>query len=287
MSNRVSSTCRPLLVLFIGLILVSPHIAKAAQNSNSTTNANTNTTNVNAGANTNTNVNATSNTNTSTNQNQNANDGKGGADQNAAKTTPSPVDIRTKLLDSSWYPLVVSLLFGALVLGFAGTIARVILRSKSSFRSPLGLPEGSLRAMLAFLLVTFLGFYVYASVLSLSMEFQMPDALLGIIATVIGFYFGSRSVEGAGAGAKTQTGSVDGSVVDSSGTPASGATIDLSQGGVKKLTQTSDLKGKFKFDDVPIGEYEIQASLATHTPSDAAKIKVTAGGTQTVNLKLK
>jgi hypothetical protein len=114
--------------------------------------------------------------------------------------TPSPVDIRAKLLESNWYPLVISLLFAVLLLGFAATIARVILRSKSSFRSPLGLPEGSLRAMLAFLLVAFLGFYVYASVLSLS-DFKLPDALLGIIATVIGFYFGSRSVEGAGAGA--------------------------------------------------------------------------------------
>lgn len=207
-------------------------------------------------------------------------------DQSTA-TTPSPADIRAKLIESTWYPLVISLLFGVLLLGFAGTIARVILRSKSSFRSPLGLPEGSLRAMLAFMLVAFLGFYVYASVLSLS-EFKLPEALLGIIATVIGFYFGSRSVEGSGAVARSeQTGSIDGSVLDNSGTPAGGATVDLSQAGVKKFTQTADLSGKFKFDNVPIGEYDIQASKSGHTPSDSAKAKVITGRALTVNLKLK
>ena len=60
------------------------------------------------------------------------------------------------------------MIFFGLLIGFAATIMRVILRSKSSFRSPLGLPDGSLRAVLAFLLVAFLGFYVYANVLSLS-----------------------------------------------------------------------------------------------------------------------
>ena len=201
--------------------------------------------------------------------------------------TPSPADARAKLLESNWYPLVVSFVFGALLLGFAGTIARVILRSKSSFRSPLGLPEGSLRALLAFLLVSFLGFYVYASVLSLS-DFKLPDALLGIIATVIGFYFGSRSVEAAGAGAKPgQVGIVDGSVVDNAGNPADGATVDLSQAGAKKFTAKADPKGKFKFENVPIGDYEIQASKTGQNPSDPAKVKVTAGGTQTINLKLK
>lgn len=207
-------------------------------------------------------------------------------DQSAA-ATPTPIDIRAKLLESNWYPFVISLLFGVLLLGFAATIARVILRSKSSFRSPLGLPEGSLRAMLAFMLVAFLGFYVYASVLSLS-DFKLPEALLGIIATVIGFYFGSRSVEGAGAVARSeQTGSIDGSVIDNSGTPAGGATVDLSQAGVKKFTQAAELSGKFKFDNVPIGEYDIQASKSGHNPSDPAKVKVTTGRTQTVNLKLK
>lgn len=277
MSNRISSTNQALIVFMIGVLLVSAHVVNGQTNSN---NANAN--NVNSAANNNTNVNANTN---NTNTNQNTNDSKGGADQNA-KTTPSP-DMRTRLLESNWYPLLVSLLFGAVLIGFAATIMRVILRSKSSFRSPLGLPDGSLRAMLAFMLVAFLGFHVYASMLILA-PFNLPESLLGIIATVIGFYFGSRSGEATGAGtAAGRTGSVEGTVTDNSGAPAAGATIELSQGTNKKFTQTADLKGKFDFDNVPIGDYDIQASLSGHTPSDSAKVKVAAGSTQTVNLKLK
>ena len=200
--------------------------------------------------------------------------------------TPSAVDTqRGKLLNTYWYPFIVSVLFGGLIIGFAATIARVILRSKSSFRSPLGLPDGSLRAMLAFMLVAFLGFYVYASILSLS-DFRLPDSLLGIIATVVGFYFGSRSGEATGA-TTGRTGSVEGVVTDSAGAAAAGATVELKQGANKKFTQTADLNGKYDFENVPIGDYEIQASLTGHAPSDSAKVKVAAGGTQTVNLKLK
>lgn len=277
MPNRRSSSYGALLVLVISLLLANAYVVNAQNNNN-----NASPSNVNSPANNNTNVNANSNTNT----NQNTNDTKGGADQNA-KTTPSPVDIRAKLLESTWYPLAVSVLFGGLLIGFAATIIRVILRSKSSFRSPLGLPDGSLRAIIAFLLVAFLGFYVYASIVSLS-DFKLPESLLGIIATVIGFYFGSRSGEERAAGAASaQTGIVDGTVVDNAGAPAGGATVELSQTGGKKLKQTTDATGKFKFDSVPIGDYDIQASKAGSTPSDSAKVKVTTGRTQTIALKLK
>ena len=277
MWNPISSSNKALLVFLISVLLVSAHVINAQNNSN-----NTNTSNVNSTSNNNTNVNANSNTNS--NAIQNTNDTKGGNDQ-SAKTTPSP-DTRARLVESTWYPLVVSLLFGVVLIGFAATIMRVILRSKSSFRSPLGLPDGSLRAMLAFMLVAFLGFYVYASILNLS-EFKLPESLLGIIATVIGFYFGSRSAEAAGTATSGRPGSVEGTVVDNNNSPAPGATIVLSQGTNKKFTQTADLNGKFDFDNVPIGDYEVQASLTGHNPSDSAKVKVTAGGTEKVNLKLK
>lgn len=274
MSNRISSS-KWLLVFVISVLLVSAHVVNAQNNSN-----NANTSNVNSTAN---NTNANANSNTNSNANQNTNDARGGTDQ-SVKTTPSP-DIRAKLVESTWYPVVVSLLFGILLIGFAATIMRVILRSKSSFRSPLGLPDGSLRAMLAFMLVAFLGFYVYASVLNLA-EFPLPQSLLGIIATVIGFYFGSRSNESAVA-TSGRTGSVEGTVVDNNNSPAAGATVDLSQGPSKKLTQTADLNGKFDFDNVPIGDYTIQASKTGHNPSDSTKVKITAGGTEKVDLKLK
>ena len=120
-------------------------------------------------------------------------------------------------------------MFAIVLIPFAWTIMRAIHFSKSTFNSPLGLPEGSLRAMLAYILVTFLGFYVLATILSIS-EVKPPDFLLGIVATVIGFYFGSRSSETKTAG--TAEGSVEGSVVDNTGAAARGATVNLSRSGV-------------------------------------------------------
>jgi Carboxypeptidase regulatory-like domain len=278
LSNRILAICRPLMVLLIGLLLVDVYGVKA-QNTNASP-ANPAAT---AAATPSPSPNSSPGSSPASSPNPTSTDTKGGTDESAKITAA----FREKLISSYWYPFVVSLLFGGLLIGFAVTIIRVILRSKSSFRSPLGLPEGSLRAMLAFLLVAFLGFYVYASILSLS-DFRLPESLLGIVATVIGFYFGSRSGEEKGAGATSgRTGSVEGTVVDNSGSPAAGATIELSQGTNKKFTQTTDLNGKFDFENVPTGDYEIQASKTGNAPSDSVKVKVTAGGTQPVNLKLK
>ena len=269
MSNRLSSTNKLLLVLVTSLLLVGAYVAKA-QNRNA-----------NSAATASPSPSASPSSSPAASPSPNVN----GTNPNVTPS-PSPTpDLKAKLVESTWYPLVITAIFGGLLIGFAATIMRVILRSKSSFRSPLGLPDGSLRAVLAFLLVAFLGFYVYASVLSLT-PFNLPESLLGIIATVIGFYFGSRSTEGAGTTAG-QTGSVQGAVVDSSGSPAAGATVELSQGTNKKFTHAADLNGKFDFDNVPTGDYNIQASLTGHAPSDSAKVKVAAGGTQTVSLKLK
>ena len=283
MLNRLSRKFKPLLVLVMGLLLASGCIAKAQPPN---TNTNTNTSSANTAANTN--VNANSNTNTNYNQNQNANDNRGGSVQVPAGPT-GPTGTLANLINSYWYKVVVSLLFGFVLIGFAYTIMRAIRFSKFTFNNPLGLPDGSLRAVLAFLLVTFLGFYVFASVMS-GTEFKPPDALLGIIATVIGFYFGSRTTTEARVASEAKaasTGSVEGIVLDKAGSPAAGATVDLLQAGNKKFTQTADPNGKVKFDNVPIGNYDIQAALTGQTPSNPAKVKVTAGGAQTVSLQLK
>ena len=176
-------------------------------------------------------------------------------------------------------------MFGFVLLPFAWTIMRAIRFSKHTFSSPLGLPEGSLRAMLAFMLVAYLGFYVLVSILSLS-ELKPPDFLLGIVATVIGFYFGSRQGEEKSGGAAATTGSVDGKVEDATGAPAVGATVEVSQPSGRKLTAIADAKGQYKLDKVPMGDYDIEASLTGHT-SGPQKVTVKAGAPQTVNLKLK
>jgi hypothetical protein len=216
----------------------------------------------------------------------------GGADGNSNQTNDlarmqaeRAEDRRDKLVfESNWYYVLITGMFAVLLIPFGWTIVRVIRFSRSSFNSPLGLPVGSFRAILAYTLVTFLGFYILTSVLSVS-YFSPPEFLLGIVATVVGFYFGSRSGEEAGGGA--QIGTVQGTVTKADGTPAVGAGVELSQTSGKKITQTADAQGKYEFDSVPVGDYNIQASLTGSMPSDPAKVKVTAGATQTINLKLK
>lgn len=279
--------------LVLALLFVSP-LAASAQDSANGANSNNVNQNSNANSNRNANANNANANNANSNRNSNANGGQNGnvnsnANQNADNananaTRAAEIQRQGMLVGTWWYPFLVTSIF-VVVLGlFAYAIYRSVRFSKSTFNSPLGLPEGSLRAMLAFLLVVFVGFYVYASVLSFS-DFQPPQFLLGIVATVVGFYFGSRSAEDKG-GAVARTGTVQGNVVDRNGSPAVGATVDLSQAGVSKHTQTADASGAFTFGNVPVGTYNISANLAGQGPSVPAKVTVAAGAPQTVSLKL-
>jgi hypothetical protein len=53
------------------------------------------------------------------------------------------------------------------------------------FDKPLGLPEGSIRALLA---LTVVG----ATVMYLFINKSVPTELVGVLGAVVGFYFGSR-----------------------------------------------------------------------------------------------
>lgn len=277
-SNPFSSTCRLFLLLTFTLLLVNVFAVNAQDNTNST-NSNTSNANVTANRNSNSNQSGNANSNASANSNQKV----AGA---ATTTDPKADERRDKLLESNWFFALVTLMFAVVLVPFAWTIVRSIRFSHSTYNSPLGLPEGSVRAILAYTLVAFLGFYILAAILSLS-EFKPPDFLAGIVATVIGFYFGSRSGDDRpAAAAASQTGSVQGDVTDKNGAPAAGASVELSQSGAKKLSKTADAGGKYKFDNVPLGDYDIQASLPPNGPSNSAKVKVTAGAAQTANLKL-
>lgn len=267
------------MLITISLLLVNVYVVNAQDNVN-TANTNLGNSNVNATANTNANANQNGNANTNTNQT-----GSG------ASVTPSPTPCsgaecrQDELAKSGWFKLIVILMFAVVLVPFAWIIFRAVKYSSATYRSPLGLPEGSLRAMLAYTLVAFVGFYILASILSFSV-FNPPDFLLGIVATVIGFYFGSRTGEDKAVGTRT-AGIVQGDITDKTGIPAGGANVELSQSGGKKLTQKADANGKYKFDNVSPGDYDIQASLTGHIPSDIAKVKVTTGAAQTVNLTLK
>lgn len=276
--RSTSLTCKLLVLLTLTLLLTNAYVVQA-QDTTANTNVNASNTNANANA------------NTSANGNQNAN-ASGGA---TASPSPSPppsqsptpcsgeVCRQDELAKSYWFYLTVIALFAIVLVPFGVIIVRAIKFSRATY-GPLGLPEGSLRAMLAYTLVAYIGFYVLASVLSFS-EFKPPEFLIGIVATVIGFYFGSRSSEDKGGAPKP--GVVQGNVTDSQGAVAAKATVDLFQSGVKKDTETTDDKGNYKFDQVPAGEYEIQASAQGSQPSDLTKVTLKAGAAQSVNLKLK
>lgn len=283
---------------------------------------------------------------------------------------------RKGLVSTYWYFILVTLMFAAVLFPFVSAIFRGTSGSLVARNRPLGLPIGSFRAILAYSLVTYLGFYVLTSILSISL-FAPPEFLLGIVATVVGFYFGSRSgaeeetdaktgvvrgtvrqasnpargalikfkrsddgtepysrisdingrfelrgakpgryrisasltgsppsdeqeiavTEGSdheieiafrsAAGQAPQNGTVQGTVTDPNGTPVNGAKVALLQGNAEKFTKTTDAAGKYKIDAVPAGEYEAQASLTPHTPSDKMKVTVAAGVPQTADLKLK
>lgn len=283
---------------------------------------------------------------------------------------------RERLAESIWYYVLVTGMFFAVLVPFVVAIYRGTSGSASTNNRPLGLPVGSFRSILAYSLVAYLGFYILTSILSVS-YFAPPEFLLGIVATVIGFYFGSRSTEEGGAdqktgtvrgivrqvanpargalvkfkrsddgtepysrltdvdgrfelrGAKpgaykisaslagsppsaeqeisiaegsdheieivikdaapvpTQNGTVLGTVRKPDGTPAPQASVVLSQAGVKKYQKATDADGKYKIDSVAVGDYDVEGSLAPHSPSDKANLKVTSGGQHTIDLKLK
>jgi hypothetical protein len=277
---RIPSTRKLFVLLTLILLLANVPVVNAQVNTNSA-NGNNNNANVNTSLNANRNGNANADTNAnnanaSVNQNGNAN-----ANSNQANSgTATDLGDQTK----SWiFFFLLFLLFAGVIAPFVYAITRAILFSKGTFNNPLGLPDGSLRAMLAFTLVAFLGFYVYANILNPNLK--VPEFLLGIVATVVGFYFGSRTTE-AGSTAPRRTGTLAGTVKDKNETPAAGASVELSQSGVQKFTQTADLSGKFTFDNIPVGDYDIKASLAGQT-SDPVKVKVTTDPAQPVNLKLK
>ena len=80
------------------------------------------------------------------------------------------------------------------------------------------------------------------------------------------------------------TGTVQGTVTKADNTTVQGASVVLSQGNTTQQ-KTTDANGKYKFENVAVGDYNISASLAG--ASDSKKITVAAGAAQTVDLQLK
>jgi hypothetical protein len=192
---------------------------------------------------------------------------------------------REKLVASSWYYLLVTVMFGALLFPFIVAIYRGTSGSAATGNRPLGLPVGSFRAILAYSLVAYLGFYILTSVLSVSL-FAPPDFLLGIVATVIGFYFGSRS--GDGGEENLKTGTVRG-LVRQGTSPARGAVIKFrrSDDGTEPYSRITDVDGRFELRGAKPGKYKVSASLTGSTPSDEQEIAIAEGSDHEIEFLMK
>src|SRR4051794_10575051 len=83
----------------------------------------------------------------------------------------------------------------------------------------------------------------------------------------------------ATARAQVQTGSITGTVTDSSGGILPGVTVSTSGdkliGGVQ--TQTTDATGAYRFDRLPPGDYRVKFELQGFKGVDRADIKINAG----------
>ena len=201
--------------------------------------------------------------------------------------TPTPdrwEDRRDAMTKSNWYYFIVTLLFAGLLIPFVLTLVRVIRFSKSSFRSPFGFPVGSFRAILAYTLVAYLGFYIMTSLLSVTL-FNPPDFLLGIVATVVGFYFGSRTgEEGTG---DPSAGIVRG-LVRQGTNPARGAAVKFKRDdGTEPYSRITDLNGHFELQGAKPGKYKVTAALTGSPASDPQEINVAEGSDQEIEIVIK
>jgi|GEM_PF-3141890 len=82
--------------------------------------------------------------------------------------------------------IVLFLLLISLVLIWLGR-----LKSTEWLEHPLGIPTGSVRAILALLVVLFI---IWAATNGKDVIKGVPEWMIGITGTVIGFYFGGRSI---------------------------------------------------------------------------------------------
>ena len=185
-----------------------------------------------------------------------------------------------------WPHLLIGIAF-LIVLGtFVYTIAKSILRSRATFRSPLGLPVGSFRAIIAYTLVVFLGFYVLNSILNGS-DLKLPDALLGIVATVIGFYFGTRS--GEEGGVDERAGIVRGIVrkdTPGSGAPVSGALVKFKRDdGTEPYSRITDVDGRFVLQGAKAGKYKVSATVTG--ASGQLELTIAEGSDQEIEIVIK
>jgi hypothetical protein len=191
---------------------------------------------------------------------------------------------RNNVVNGWWYYPLVILAFLGLFGSFTFVLVRGILFSRATFRTATGLPVGSFRAILAYTLVLFLGLYVLVSLLVVS-NFPPPEFLLGIVATVIGFYFGSRSgEEGA---LDTRAGTVRG-IVRKGSNPVSGAQVKFrAADNTEPYSRITDIDGRFELRAAKPGKYKVIAEIKTPPAIGEQEVTVSEGSDQEIEIAIK
>ncbi len=86
--------------------------------------------------------------------------------------------------------------------------------------------------------------------------------------------------------AQEQTGSIEGTVKDSSGAVLPGVTVEATGTGAGTVTSVTDSNGQYRFPRLPSGRYQVKASLMGYNTASATNIDLTLGKTATVNLTM-
>ena len=84
---------------------------------------------------------------------------------------------------------IIAMLVTIILLSFLSLVNRFANKEKWSEQA-LGLPTGSVRAIIALLFIVII---IYAALIGIDLK-DVPQWLLGIVGTIIGFYFGTKSV---------------------------------------------------------------------------------------------
>jgi hypothetical protein len=145
------------------------------------------------------------------------------------------------------------------------------------------LPVGSFRAILAYTLVLFLGLYILVSLLAVT-SFPPPEFLLGIVATVVGFYFGSRTGDEGGA-IDTRVGTVRG-IVRRGSNPAVGAVVKLRVISDKSepYSRITDIDGRFSVNGVKAEKYKVIAEVKSPPGTGDQDVTVTEGSDHEIEI---
>lgn len=84
-----------------------------------------------------------------------------------------------------------------------------------------------------------------------------------------------------------QTGTIEGTIVDSNGSPLPGVSVEIKSPALQGTrTTVSDASGRYKFPVLPPGTYTVSASLSGFTKAERTNIRVALGGTATVPVTL-